>query len=192
VDVVVTVDPPSAVDRADRWEVFAWQGPGRANEPLVATGDGRYVTENPVPVGGTWKTMIRLADGRFHGAVPIALPADPEYDQPAIPLRDVREQPFRFQNELMLREQQDGPTWPSIVGGLLIAGMIAGLLGTVIGGTVALDRRRRDGEDRRPDLGGRGAAGDVATGTSAAARSSATSTPPAPSPPSAPSPETHP
>jgi hypothetical protein len=205
VNVVVTVDPPSAVDRADRWEVFAWQGLGRANEPLVAVGDGRYVTENPVPVGGTWKTMIRVADGRFLGAVPIALPADPEYDQPPIPLQDVREQPFQFQNELMLREQQEGPAWPSIVGGLLIAGMIAGLLGTVIGGTVALDRRRREGDDRRPDggdrrpdPGGRAAAGDVATARSAAARSSATSTPSAMSaPPATPaasvrSSETHP
>jgi hypothetical protein len=142
VDVSVTVDPPAAVARADRWEVFAWQGLGRANEPLVEVGEGRYVTEAPVPVGGSWKTMVRVADGRYLGAVPIAMPADPEFDQPEIPLQDVREQPFQFQDELMLREQQDGPAWPGIVGGLLIAGMIAGLLSTVIGGTVALDRRR--------------------------------------------------
>jgi hypothetical protein len=144
VDVAVTVDPPEAVARADRWEVFSWQGRGSVIEPLVEVADGRYVTQDPVPVGGTWKTMVRLADGPYLGAVPVALPADPEYDQPAIELRDVREQPFTFQDELMLREQQDGPAWPAIVGGLLIAGMIAGLLGAVIGGTVALDRRRRD------------------------------------------------
>jgi hypothetical protein len=142
IDVTVTVDPPAAVARADRWEVFAWQGLGRANEPLVEVGQGRYVTEAPVPVGGSWKTMVRVADGRYLGAVPIAMPADPEFDQPEIPLQDVREQPFQFQDELMLREQQDGPVWPGIVGGLLIAGMIAGLLSTLIGGTVALDRRR--------------------------------------------------
>jgi hypothetical protein len=159
VDVTVTVDPPEAVARADRWEVFAWQGLGRANEPLVEVAEGRYVTAAPVPVGGTWKTMVRLADGRYLGAVPVALPADPEYDQPAIPLQDVREQPFQFQDELMLREQQDGPAWPGLVGGVLIAGMIAGLLGTVIGGAVALDRRRRDDvgtdepEHRDPDHG---------------------------------------
>jgi hypothetical protein len=191
VDVAVTVDPPAAVDRADRWEVFAWQGMGRANEPLVAVGEGRYVTAQPVPVGGDWKTMVRVADGRFLGAVPIALPADPEYDQPAIALQDVREQPFQFQDELMLREQQDGPVWPAVVGGVLIAGMIAGLLGTVVGGTVSLDRRRRrlddhverDGGDRRPDLGGRGAAVGVGSGPSAVVRPSATSSTPSPTPP---------
>jgi hypothetical protein len=143
VDVAVTVDPPEAVARADRWEVFAWQGMGRANEPLVEVAEGRYVTESPVPVGGTWKTMVRVADGRYLGAVAIAMPADPEYGQPEIPLQDVREQPFQFQDELMLREQQGGPAWPGIVGGILIAAMIGGLLSTVIGGTVALDRRRR-------------------------------------------------
>jgi hypothetical protein len=158
VDVTVTVDPPEAVARADRWEVFAWQGMGRANEPLVEVAEGRYVAAAPIPVGGSWKAMVRVADGPYLGAVPISLPADPEYDQPAIPLQDVREQPFQFQDELMLREQQDGPAWPGIVGGVLIAGMIAGLLGTVIGGAVALDRRRvavadasadGDGPDRR-------------------------------------------
>jgi hypothetical protein len=164
VEVTVTVDPPEAVARADRWEVFAWQGLGRANEPLVEVAEGRYVAAAPIPVGGSWKAMVRLADGPYLGAVPISLPADPEYDQPAIPLQDVREQPFQFQDELMLREQQDGPAWPGIVGGVLIAGMIAGLLGTVIGGAVALDRRRDadpdavgdgDGPDRRDtDAGG--------------------------------------
>jgi hypothetical protein len=142
VDVAVTVDPPEAVARADRWEVFAWQGMGRANQPLVEVDEGRYVTEAPVPVGDSWKTMVRVADGRSLGAVPVAMPADPEYDQPAIPLQDVREQPFGFQDELMLREQQDGPAWPGVVGGALIAAMIAGLLGTVLGGAVALARRR--------------------------------------------------
>jgi hypothetical protein len=158
VDVTVTVDPPEAVARADRWEVFAWQGLGRANEPLVEVAEGRYVSAAPVPVGGSWKAMVRVADGPYLGAVPIALPADPEYDQPAIPLQDVREQPFQFQDELMLREQQDGPAWPGLVGGALIAGMIAGLLGTVIGGAVALDRRRvrdevgtAEPDDRVPD-----------------------------------------
>jgi hypothetical protein len=144
VALAVTVDPPAAVARADRWEVFAWQGQGRANVPLVADPDvaGRYVTAEPVPVGGTYKTMVRLAQGSAHGAVPVALPADPAYGEPAVPLVPVREEPFRSQDELMLREQQDGPVWPAVVGGLLIAGMIAGLVGTVTAGAAALARRR--------------------------------------------------
>jgi hypothetical protein len=83
----------------------AWAAPTNrsSRSPRAAT------SPRPVPVGGSWKTMVRVADGPYLGAVPIALPADPEYDQPAIPLQDVREQPFQFQDELMLREQQDGP-----------------------------------------------------------------------------------
>jgi hypothetical protein len=142
VDVVVEIDPPALAEGADRWEVFAWQGEGRQVLALEPLGPGRWASPEPVNVGGNWKAMVRLADGPRLGAVPIALPADPEYDQPAIPLLEVREQPFQFQDELMLREQQDGPAWPGIVGGLLIAGMILGLLGAVVGGVVAADRRR--------------------------------------------------
>ncbi|MFA9431716.1 hypothetical protein [Egicoccus sp. AB-alg2] len=142
VDVVVEVDPPDAAVGADRWEVFAWQGGGRQLLPLQPVAPGRYVAPEPVQVGGSWKAMVRLADGAALGAAPIALPADPEYGQPAIELQAVREQPMQFQDELMLREQQDGPLWPGIVGGMLIAGMILGLLGAVGGGVVAADRRR--------------------------------------------------
>ncbi|MBS3941844.1 MAG: hypothetical protein KG028_12875 [Actinobacteria bacterium] len=147
VDVVVEVDPADIAVGADRWEVFAWQGDGRQLLPLRPAGPGRYVTEEPVAVGGDWKAMVRLADGPRLGAVPIAMPADPEYDLPAIELLEVREQPFQFQDELMLREQQDGPTWPAVAGSLLITGMIVGLLGTVIGGVIAAERRRRPDDE---------------------------------------------
>ncbi|MTV25369.1 SDR family oxidoreductase [Nitriliruptoraceae bacterium ZYF776] len=172
VDVVVEVDPPDLAVGADRWEIMAWQGDGRELATLVPTDTpGRYVAETSVPVGGTWKTMVRFASGDQLGAVPIALPADPEIDAPEIPLLEVREQAFVAEQELMLREAQEGPWWPGFFGTILIAIVIFGMLGLVLASVVAADRRRRAaGRSERSPLAGRrivvtGAAGGIGRAT---------------------------
>ncbi|MDQ1713157.1 MAG: hypothetical protein QOE45_2607, partial [Frankiaceae bacterium] len=70
VNVAVTVDPPAAVEGADWFEVFAWQGGYLARSPLAEVAPGEWRTAKPVPVGGSWKTMVRVAKGNVLAAAP--------------------------------------------------------------------------------------------------------------------------
>src|SRR4051794_5553613 len=64
VRVSVTLDPPRATRGAEWFEVLSWQGrtPGRTRQiaRLRAAGPGRFEADRAVPVGGDWKSMVRL------------------------------------------------------------------------------------------------------------------------------------
>jgi hypothetical protein len=49
-------------------------------------------------------------------AAPVYLPADPEIGAPAVPALPERRSSFVRNTDLLLREQHDGPAWPSVVG----------------------------------------------------------------------------
>jgi hypothetical protein len=144
VDVVVEVAPSDAVVEADRFEVFQWQGGSRTIGTLEATDTpGRYVSSGPLPTAGERKVFVFLVDGSELGAIPVSFPADPEIGASAIPLEEVREQPFETHTDLFLREAlDDAPAWPGMIAGFVIAACIAAVLGAVAAGTVGLDRRR--------------------------------------------------
>jgi hypothetical protein len=180
VDVVVEVTPTDAAVDADRFEAFQWQGGERTLRPLVADGEpGRYRTTEPIPVGGERKTMVLLASGSQLGAVPIALPADPEIGASAIPFEPVRDQAMVPQTDLFMREAiADAPAWPGAIAGVVIALAIGGTLAALAAGVVGLDRRRAGrtsppGEGTGaapPGGGGRDAGGRVVSSVGAGSR----------------------
>jgi len=110
VDVVVT--PPDAADDARWFQVSAWQGGGLVLSDLVPVEGtaGRFRTEEPVPVDGAWKTIVRLHRGGEIMAVPVFLPADPEIDEPEISAID-RAQAFESETRYLLRETRDNVAW---------------------------------------------------------------------------------
>ncbi len=75
----VTISPAGAGEGANWLYVLAWQG-GAGTERIVdrleRVGEGVYRTTQPIPLYGTWKSGLRLQNGRARGAVPIRLPAD--------------------------------------------------------------------------------------------------------------------
>lgn len=144
VEVAVEVDPSTAVDDPDRWEVLSWQGNGHQNARLVPSTPGRFRADRPVPVDGDWKSLVRFARKDRLGAVAVFLPADPEIGASAVPLVTERTQPFEDEQALLLREAHDGPRWPAILTYGFVGASIATLLGLVIAGVAHLDRRARD------------------------------------------------
>ncbi|MGH2953887.1 MAG: hypothetical protein ACRDK9_07675 [Solirubrobacterales bacterium] len=75
----IGIDPPEAAAEANWLYVLAWQGGGdsqRVVDRLESLGDGVYRSTEPIPLHGTWKSGLRLQQGRARGAVPIRLPAD--------------------------------------------------------------------------------------------------------------------
>ncbi len=94
-------------------QVTSWQGgDGLHVDRLEKTGPATYRTTEPMPLDGTWKTLVRIHDGRSLAAVPVFLPADPVIGAKELPAeprftRDVQgEQPI-LQREL----KQDVPGW---------------------------------------------------------------------------------
>lgn len=114
VDVEARLDPPDAAVGARWFTASAWQGGGNVVSDMRPVGDGHYVAEEPVPVDGGWKTLLRLHRGSDMMAAPIRMPADPEFDLEAIPAES-RTMAFEAETIYLLRETNDGP------GGLAIA-----------------------------------------------------------------------
>ena len=90
--------------------------PGRAGRPghlrqltaLRRVGPGRYVTERPVPVGGNWKTMLRLAKGTHLMALPVYLPPSPQAHRAGVPVAP-RSGPMQSDTFILQREARGGP-----------------------------------------------------------------------------------
>ncbi len=124
--VEVRVEPIDAVDGANAFAVTAWQGGGRVHAGLRELGPGRFESTEPVPVTGSWKTVVSLQRGNEVMAAPVYLPADPEIGAPAIPALPERQVEFVRNTELLLREVHGGPAWPAVVGYGGVATVLAG------------------------------------------------------------------
>jgi hypothetical protein len=130
-EVIPTVrfDPPSAAEDTEFATVTAWQGGGLAVEPLEPTGEaGTYATDRPVPVGGDWKTIVRVSRGSTLSAMPIYLPDDPAIPAEGVPATAGFERPFVADHEILQREQKDAAGWLAAFAYLVVAAISFGLL----------------------------------------------------------------
>jgi hypothetical protein len=124
---------PSDAARGNQWfEVLSWQGrtPGRTRQltQLREIGPGRYTTERPVPVGGNWKTMLRLAKGSHLQALPVYLPPSPQSGRPGVPLA-ARSGRMAADTFLLQREARGGPGWLTTAAYAVLAAIVALWLG---------------------------------------------------------------
>jgi hypothetical protein len=111
-DVGVTLSPAGAVDDPAWVQLTAWQGDGLVVQRLERTGPGAYRTTAPVPLDGTWKTLLRVHDGRQLYAVPLWLPADEAIDAEEVPAVDGVTRPATPEIEVLQRERElDVPGW---------------------------------------------------------------------------------
>ena len=126
--VEVALTPPDAVD-GNRWfQVMAWQGNGYDVAELEEIAPGRFVTDHPLPIGGRWKTIVRLHDGAAMLGAPVFLPEDPEIDASEVPAED-RVVELAAEQDLLLREVRPGPATTGIVAYTVIALVAAAWIG---------------------------------------------------------------
>ncbi|HWB72221.1 MAG TPA: hypothetical protein VG452_08380, partial [Egibacteraceae bacterium] len=111
--VEVQLHPPDAARDATAFAVSSWQGGGRVTAALTPVGPGRYVSSQPVPVSGRWKTVVALNRGDEVMAAPVHLPADPDIGAAAIPAVPERRVSFVRNTDLLLREAHGGPPLPA-------------------------------------------------------------------------------
>ena len=120
-DVEVTLTPTGAADDAYWFQATAWQGGGLVLADMEPTGEpGTFRTEEPVPVEGFWKTLLRLHRGDELMAVPVWFPADPEIGESEIAAED-RTIDFASEREYLMREAADdtGGVLSPVIHGLL-------------------------------------------------------------------------
>ena len=85
VNATVRLDPATIGDDAYWVQAIAWQGGGLVVDQLERVSPGVYETTKPIPVHGTWKTLVRLQRDNYVAGVPIYMPEDTEIPAPAVP-----------------------------------------------------------------------------------------------------------
>jgi hypothetical protein len=118
--VTVQLDPPDAAKDARWFQASAWQGGSLVLSEMQETAPGTYRTEQPVPVTGGFKTLLRLHRGAEMMAVPVRLPADPEIGKREIPAVSRRAQ-FVNERRYLLRETHGGAAWFAVAVYILLA-----------------------------------------------------------------------
>ncbi|MEV7398682.1 hypothetical protein [Aeromicrobium sp. NPDC092404] len=110
----VTIEPADLVDDHPTWvQITAWQGGGAGvvTDRLRRTGDNTWESTQPVPVGGNWKTLLRVQDGRTLAAVPIFMPADAPLKVEEVPADASFTRDFVPEIDILQRERK-GDTSP--------------------------------------------------------------------------------
>ena len=123
----VALDPPSLVDDPSWVSLTSWQGGGLVVDHLERTGPGTYRSTRPIPVDGTWKTLVRVQDGRMLTASPVYLPADAAIDAPEIPAASGSTREFIGEVALLQRERDlevPGWTWAAAALFVLLCSLV--------------------------------------------------------------------
>jgi hypothetical protein len=106
--------------------ILAWQGGGSTLRGLVVdslerTGPGTYRSTKPVPVDGTWKTVLRIHDGRTLTAAPIFMAEDAAIGAPEVAAEPAFTRDLVSEITLLQRERNfDHPTWLFAAASLIV------------------------------------------------------------------------
>ncbi len=128
VQATIALRPPDAAAGAEWFDMTAWQGGGLVVDRLEQTGPGRYRTTEPIPVSGSWKTMIRLHKGDSLTALPVYLPRDAAIPVGEVPAPHSFSRAFRNEHKLLQREQKGGGPVLVAIAYSVVAGVTLGLL----------------------------------------------------------------
>lgn len=133
--------PQAAVDDPTWLTLTGWQGGGLVVEPLEPSGDGAWRTDAPVPVSGSWKTLIRLHDGRDMAGFEVYLPADPVLGEPEVPALPRFSRPAMPEEEILQRELLSGvPPWMFAAGSVVVLILTLALVLSLAAGVARVGR----------------------------------------------------
>ncbi|MBF9316488.1 hypothetical protein [Mycobacteroides chelonae] len=123
----VVINPRDLISDDPEWvTILSWQGGlandhGLAIDRLQKISEGHYRSTQPIPVYGSWKTLLRVQDGATMTGVPIFLPADPGIGAPETPALTSSTRPFTQELTILQRERnQNHPSWLFNVASLVV------------------------------------------------------------------------
>lgn len=129
VDATLRLDPPSAAEDAEWMSAISWQGGGLITESMDRVEEGVYETRTPLPVHGTWKTVLRLQVGDRLLGMPVYLPEDPAIPVDGIAAPASFEREFAGEKVFLQREAKDVDEGLIALGTFLVAFVCFALLG---------------------------------------------------------------
>jgi hypothetical protein len=148
-EATVTLDPPNAGEDADWLHAISWQGGDKlVLDELEQVEPGVYRTTEPLPVDGTWKTLVRLHEDNSLTLLPVYLPADPAIPAEGVPASEGVTREFVAEKEFLQREAKADPGPLSLVAYLTVVAITLGFLSLVAWG---LHRLAVAAEVRAPD-----------------------------------------
>jgi hypothetical protein len=154
VNADVQINPSNFVSEDPNWvSILGWQGQlqnqrGQVVTNLEKLGPGHYRTTEPVPVWGTWKTLLRLHDGTTLAAVPIYLAADPGIGAKGVPAQASFTRPFVAEITILQRERNpDTPMALWTIGGLVVLACTLVLIGGLSWGAGRINRSEASGSE---------------------------------------------
>jgi hypothetical protein len=144
VEGIVKLDPPDAAENAWWFQTTSWQG-GDGTKSRVNTlkeiAPGTYEITEPIPVHGTWKTTLRLHEGRRVAGLPVFLPEDTAIPAEEVPAEPVMTREFILDKENLQRELKDDvPGWLTLAAYLFVGAISFGLIALVAWGLKRLER----------------------------------------------------
>jgi hypothetical protein len=163
----VRLDPPDAAEDALWFNVTSWQGGDhRAQiDTLDRVSPGTYRITEPIHVDGTWKTTLRLHDGRELAGLPIFLPADPAIPVSEVPVQPQFSREFVLDKENLQREQKDDvPGWLTLAAYIGVGAISLALIGIVAWGLTRLERRGAGPPGKSAEPAGVGPAQEIDEG----------------------------
>ncbi len=152
---MVTADirftPSDLVGEDPEWvQILAWQGgvgsdsPGRGLvvDHLRRVGEGHYESTASVPAYGTWKTVLRVQDGRMQTALPIFMPEDPGIGAAEVAAPPEFSRDFVAEITVLQRERSfDHPAWLFGAASLLVLLCSLILIGALSWGAARINDR---------------------------------------------------
>lgn len=140
------------VDDETTWvQITAWQGGGEGvvTDRLRRTGVDTFESTKPVPVGGNWKTLLRVQDGRTLAAVPIYLPEDAPLKAAELPADPSFTRALVPEIDILQRERTDDqPAWIWTAANMVV---LLCSLGIILGICVSVSRVSRKIEEHEAD-----------------------------------------
>ena len=154
VEATVRMQPADAADGARWLTMTSWQGKqASVVQRLEETGPGTYRTTEPVPVEGTWKTILRLHRGDEVLGLPVFLPEDPAIPAKEVPATASIDRAFVLDKKNLQREQKQGVSGVLTTGAFLAVALLAvALLAVLFWGLRRV--RSRLGEEEPPPADG--------------------------------------
>lgn len=123
----VQLNPPNLVSDNPEWlTILSWQGRmenqrGLVIDRLERVGPGHYRSTQPIPVWGSWKTLLRVQDGYTMTALPIYEPADEAIPAAEVPAVASSTRPFVLEATILQRERdQNSPVWLFNAGSIVV------------------------------------------------------------------------
>ncbi len=101
-------------------------------EILRREAPGVYRTVKPLPLAGSWKSLIRIQQGRVRADVPVYLPADPAIPAAGVPAAPRLTRALIADTTLMQRERKrDVAGWLWSTATLVVLSIIAVLVAII-------------------------------------------------------------